>query len=86
VGFVLEEMELEQDFLRVSLLSPADYHSMLLTQLSRSEVCENHDQAAHYHILGLNEGTSSLNRHLRVNGGSHRCDYEGYSLLGCNAV
>jgi hypothetical protein len=37
---------------------------LLLIHLSRSEECDNHDQAAHCHIFGLKDGTSSLNRHL----------------------
>jgi hypothetical protein len=37
---------------------------LLCTHLSLREVCVVHDQAAHYHTLGLKLGASSLTQHL----------------------
>jgi hypothetical protein len=52
VSFILDELALEQVFLRAFLFFPLIIIlSLLHTHLS--EVCDGHDRAAHYHILGL---------------------------------
>jgi hypothetical protein len=65
-GFVVDEVTLEQVFLRVLwfpliIIIPPLLHTHLSPP---HEVCDSPDQAAHYHTLSPKLGASSLIRHF----------------------
>lgn len=60
----MDEVTLEQVFLRVLLVHSGNHHSTIAPNQSVTthEVCDSPDQAAHYHSLGNKLATSSLGR------------------------
>jgi hypothetical protein len=66
VGFVVDKVSLGQVFHRAVRFSPASIiPPFLRIHLSPPhEVCNNSDQAAHYHHLGLKLGASFLTRNF----------------------
>jgi hypothetical protein len=66
VRFFLDDLTLEQDFLRVlrfPVLS-SFHHCSILIYHCPHEVCDSPDQATHYHTLDSKLGSSCLTRHL----------------------
>jgi hypothetical protein len=54
MGFVVDEIEVEQFFLSIFDFSLPNIITLFLIHLSPSfELCNSSDQAAHYQILGL---------------------------------
>jgi hypothetical protein len=66
VRFMMDKVPLEQVFLQVPSICIVNHHfsTSSFSYITALEVIDSPDQAAHYHILSLKFGTSSLNRHL----------------------